>query len=172
VLIDVTPFQPFKSRAGVDTVLGLRFAYDPAVIDTLKAALRGAGRNQGGWLAAHKRWFVERGAWPAVKAALVGAGHAVREAEDDEAPAAPKFDVTSNLHGSAERAREVLAGVVARAEDLCQRLASGAWGDGTALDPWLCFAVSGHGASAFASLDPQAIEERAARARPAPREAG
>jgi hypothetical protein len=57
-------------------------------VGTLKAALeearsqaRGNGRpaNVGGWLPEHHRWFVERAAWPLIKATLLQAGHAVDE---------------------------------------------------------------------------------------------
>jgi hypothetical protein len=53
-MIRVRPFQPFSSRVGVDTVAGLEFPYDPALIDTLKSALRSArwrlGRGNVAWL--------------------------------------------------------------------------------------------------------------------------
>ena len=69
--IDVSAFQPFPSRIGVDTVLALRFQYDPDLIAALKDALqaarrRGFGKNLGGWLAEYRCWFVERSAWPLV----------------------------------------------------------------------------------------------------------
>jgi hypothetical protein len=78
-MIHVSAFQPFESRVGVDTVLALRFKYDPELIDVLKSALREASRvlgiyNAGGWLAEHRCWFVERNAWPLVRERLAAAG--------------------------------------------------------------------------------------------------
>jgi hypothetical protein len=77
--IRVTVFQPFESRVGLDTVIGLQFNYDPEVIALLKAALREARGwqrrgNLGGWLAEYRCWFVERIAWPHVRRRLLGAG--------------------------------------------------------------------------------------------------
>jgi hypothetical protein len=75
-------FQSFQSRRGIDTVIGLRFPYNPCVIDTLKAALREAREqtspaNPGGWLPDAKAWFIERAVWPAVRRRLLAAGHDV-----------------------------------------------------------------------------------------------
>jgi hypothetical protein len=69
--IHVSAFQPFESRRGVNTVLALRFQYDPELIAALKDALqearrRGYGNNLGGWLPEYRCWFVERHAWPLV----------------------------------------------------------------------------------------------------------
>jgi hypothetical protein len=88
--IIVRPFQPFESRVGIDTVLGLSFRYDAALIELLKSALRQAGarervRNPGGWVREHKCWFVERAVWPAVRACLVRAGHEVVEHDPEPA---------------------------------------------------------------------------------------
>jgi hypothetical protein len=79
-IIHVSAFQPFESRRGVDTVLALRFRYDPDVIEVLKDAIRRASRdrgirNAGGWLAEHRSWFVERQAWPCVRDQLRQAGY-------------------------------------------------------------------------------------------------
>jgi hypothetical protein len=87
VTIDVTEFQSFASRVGVDTVLALRFPYSEGVVETVKEALRdmrhlGGVKNPGGWLADRKLWFVERVAWPHVRGLLLARGHMVRE--DDE----------------------------------------------------------------------------------------
>jgi hypothetical protein len=89
--IQVRAFQPFSSREGVDTVLGLSFRYDPELISQLKTALREAGRwagikQPGGWLAEHHVWFVERCVWPDVRARLLRHGHTVH----DEAAPAPR----------------------------------------------------------------------------------
>jgi hypothetical protein len=91
MLIRVHEFQPFASREGVDTVLGLTFRYDPALVGLLKAAIRSEGLRQGvkcpgGWLAEHRCWFVERPVWPAVREALARAGHAARG--EEQGPAA------------------------------------------------------------------------------------
>jgi hypothetical protein len=79
--IELSTFQPFKSRVGVDTVLALRLLkFDPALPVLLKEALRKAseqtgGKNLGGWLAAHRVWFVERSAWPIVRRHLRAHGY-------------------------------------------------------------------------------------------------
>jgi hypothetical protein len=70
-LIEISRFQPFASRQGIDTVYRLRFQYDPDIILILKAALHRArgtlgGNNLGGWLEEHRCWFVEPSAWPLV----------------------------------------------------------------------------------------------------------
>jgi hypothetical protein len=93
--IIVRPFQPFESRVGIDTVLGLRFPYDPALPGLLKSAYREAGaragvRSPGGWLPEHKCWFVERAVWPAVRDCLVRAGHKVVEHDPEGEPEAPR----------------------------------------------------------------------------------
>jgi hypothetical protein len=79
--IRVFPFQPFASRLGRDTVIGLQAAYDAERVALLKSALREAreltGRNTGGWLATERAWFVERSAWPTVRRRLVEAGYAL-----------------------------------------------------------------------------------------------
>jgi hypothetical protein len=82
--IQVHTFQPFSSRVGIDTVLGLSFRYDPVLISQLKTALHEANRHvglrhPGGWLAEYKLWFVERCVWPDVRARLLRHGHTVRE---------------------------------------------------------------------------------------------
>jgi hypothetical protein len=97
--IIVRPFQPFQSRAGIDTVLGLSFPYDPALAALLKSAYREAGvregvRIPGGWLPEHKCWFVERAVWPAVRACLARAGHKVVEHEPGGEPEAPRRKAT------------------------------------------------------------------------------
>jgi hypothetical protein len=88
VHVHVSAFQPFESRRGVDTVLALRFRYDPDLIAVLKDALqearrRGYGNNLGGWLAEHHCWFVERHVWPVVADRLreFGCTFAVRDGE-------------------------------------------------------------------------------------------
>jgi hypothetical protein len=91
VNIQAFSFQPFESREGRDTVVGLRFRYDPGLIQVLKDALRVAGetlyeRNLGGWLPEHKAWFVERRAWRIVRQRLVEAGCVITGQPADEAP--------------------------------------------------------------------------------------
>jgi hypothetical protein len=91
-MIRVSAFQPFESRQGVDTVLALRFQYDPELIESLKLALRRASylkyiKNPGGWLAEHRCWFVEREAWPIVQEHLRADGYAyISSPEVDEPP--------------------------------------------------------------------------------------
>jgi len=78
--IRVFAFQPFESRRGVDTVLGLRFEYDKGFVEFLKATLRAArvelrqGNLIGGWLPEQRSWFVERVAWPRVRRELERVG--------------------------------------------------------------------------------------------------
>jgi hypothetical protein len=59
----------------------LTFRSDPAVVGTLKRALRAARsdvvRNCGGWLPRWGCWFVERSCWPAVRRELERAGYRV-----------------------------------------------------------------------------------------------
>jgi hypothetical protein len=91
MLIHVSAFQPFESRRGVDTVLALRFRYDPELIEVLKDSLRRAAReldmhNVGGWLAEHRCWFVEREAWPYVRAWLTDRGCRFQGEVHDEEP--------------------------------------------------------------------------------------
>jgi hypothetical protein len=74
--------QPFGSRRGIDTVLVMRFPFDPDVIALLKAAFQevrqqtGRG-NVGGWLPGERYWFCERFAWPTIRQRLLSAGHAL-----------------------------------------------------------------------------------------------
>jgi len=86
VRIEAFEFMPFASRAGA-TVIGLRFAYDRALVDELKATLRPLHAEvrdperhiggAGGWLAEGRCWFVERDAWDVVFVRLVYDGHHV-----------------------------------------------------------------------------------------------
>jgi hypothetical protein len=100
----VSAFQPFASRRGVDTVLALRFKYDPDLIATLKDALqearsRGYAFQPGGWLAEERCWFVERQAWPCVRSHLRDAGYSVFLSpgvnESEEPPPGRTLDVRS-----------------------------------------------------------------------------
>jgi hypothetical protein len=86
-------FQPFVSRQGLDTVLSLRFGYDPQLIERLKDALQQArstlGRtNVGGWLKEHHCWFIEHEAWPIVKQRLIEADCTIDEPEVQDEPEA------------------------------------------------------------------------------------
>jgi hypothetical protein len=80
VRIRVTRFQPFSSRTGVDTVVGLAFRYDADLVAKLKTILREArshcrvSGHPGGWLDEHRKWFVEPAAWPFVRRRLEAAG--------------------------------------------------------------------------------------------------
>jgi hypothetical protein len=87
--IHVSAFQPFESRRGVDTVLALRFRYDPELIDVLKRALQAArsigfAYNPGGWLPEERCWFVERAAWLYVRAYLTDHGYRFSGTDDEE----------------------------------------------------------------------------------------
>jgi hypothetical protein len=78
--ISLSEFQPFDSRVGHDTVLRLQFYYCPEAVEQIKSALKEArvttlGTHLGGWLAAHKCWFIEFSAWPTVRKQLLRAGH-------------------------------------------------------------------------------------------------
>jgi hypothetical protein len=84
------PFQPFASRAGYDTVTGVRFTYDAETIAALKAllrALRAPGRytfgrawQPGGWLPAARCWFLEPAVWPDVQWLLEDRGYRLEAA--------------------------------------------------------------------------------------------
>jgi hypothetical protein len=83
VTVDVSEFLPFPSRAGVDTVLALRSAYDPGVVEAVKEGLayarQWAGvKNPGGWLRDRRVWFVEKDEWPYVRDLLEARGHTIR----------------------------------------------------------------------------------------------
>jgi hypothetical protein len=83
VTVVVREFQPFASRVGVDTVLSLRSAYDPELVETVKRGLRDAQhlagvKNPGGWLRDGRVWFVEHDAWPYVRDLLEAGGHTIR----------------------------------------------------------------------------------------------
>lgn len=98
--IEVFAFQPFSSRVGQDTVLGLRCPYDAALVKGLKAVLQPfhaplratAPRMQtaGGWLDAPRCWFVERPAWPAVAALLLALGYCVPGVPEEAASDPPR----------------------------------------------------------------------------------
>jgi len=82
-MITAFRFQPFESRQGQDTVIGLRFKYDAQLVAGLKSILKQCrGRavrkdrhqhSAGGWLPEHKVWFVEENVWPRVALALKNA---------------------------------------------------------------------------------------------------
>jgi hypothetical protein len=84
MIVHVFRFQPFPSRAAQPPVVGLRFAYDAALVARFKAALavcKGWALDPqqriytaGGWLPEERCWFVEPAAWPTVRAALVAFG--------------------------------------------------------------------------------------------------
>ncbi|HEY7066399.1 MAG TPA: J domain-containing protein [Chloroflexota bacterium] len=78
-------FQPFTSRAGMDTVLGVRFPFNGALVGELKDRLRTQkqrhylARPAGGWLPEARAWFVERECWPTIHALLRQWGYSVQE---------------------------------------------------------------------------------------------
>ncbi|MEW6730502.1 MAG: hypothetical protein AB1489_04095 [Acidobacteriota bacterium] len=72
-IIVVKYFQPFESRVGIDTVVGLKFDQNPGVVTALCEALQQCPRRgftPGGWLPVERLWFVEKAAWPFVRAHL------------------------------------------------------------------------------------------------------
>ena len=80
-------FQPFESRRGRDTVIGLTFPFDQPIAQILKQCCA-RYRHQlfdpenfihsaGGWLAHKRCWFVERAIWPDVQAELKAAGYEI-----------------------------------------------------------------------------------------------
>ena len=79
-MIEVFRFQPFESRVGVDTVIGLRFKSDRDLVQLLKALLRKyrKDRQAGGWLPDHRVWFVEESIWPLVATELRVRGYRIQ----------------------------------------------------------------------------------------------
>lgn len=79
-------FSPFESRPGA-AVVRLTFRYDADVVAALKAELRRLTPllrdperrvfTAGGWLPEHRAWFIERAAWPPVRALLERHGYTV-----------------------------------------------------------------------------------------------
>jgi hypothetical protein len=95
-MINVSAFQPFETRIGVDTVLKLEFRYHADLVATLKDAIQRArhvrgGKNLGGWLPEHKAWFVERRAWDIVRQYLLSAGCELVGPEENEDHAARAY---------------------------------------------------------------------------------
>lgn len=84
-------FQPFESRRGRDTVVGLHFNYDPQLIDLLKRTLRQLKDQAvdpsrhifqpGGWRPEEKCWFIERSIWGEVKHILEYEGYCFQPME-------------------------------------------------------------------------------------------
>ena len=85
--------MPFETRKALDpraTLVGLKFRYNPAVSEILKACFKRLRRSvydadrqilaAGGWHRPQKVWWCERDCWPQVKTALEQAGVEVREA--------------------------------------------------------------------------------------------
>ena len=81
-------FQPFASRQGQDTVVGLRFPFNPSVAQILKQCFVRIRHElhdpehfilaAGGWLPKNRCWFVEQAIWPTVQRELEAAGYALR----------------------------------------------------------------------------------------------
>ncbi len=83
-IITVDRFQPFVSRCGIDQVIRLQFAYDPALISKIKALLcvyqvGSEHKTVGGWLPKHGCWFVEPSVWDVVRMELLYLGYRVME---------------------------------------------------------------------------------------------
>lgn len=91
-MIYVSSFQPFASRIGQDTVIKLRFDYNPDLIADLKKILRhykdealDPSRHifqPGGWNPKFKCWYVERNIWGLVKHELEEMGYEFQTVED------------------------------------------------------------------------------------------
>jgi hypothetical protein len=87
--IHVVQFRPFSDRDVA--MVGLEFRYDAGLVAQLKAILRQAWsrcagrRYPGGWLAEHRRWYVEPGAWPYVRRRLEESGYTLVEDGDEDA---------------------------------------------------------------------------------------
>ncbi len=91
VTIRLTAFQPFASRRGKDTVVGMEFQYNPKLVNLLKTTLRGLRKPgdpgpAGGWLPDHGRWFCERQAWPALRQRLLDVGVTLTDEPPDDSP--------------------------------------------------------------------------------------
>ncbi len=81
-------FQPFASRKGRDTVVGLRFPFNPSVAQILKQCFVRYRHElhdpehfilaAGGWLHRERCWFVEQAIWPTLQRELKAAGHALQ----------------------------------------------------------------------------------------------
>jgi len=135
----VFEFQPFRSRLGVDNVIGLRFEYSASMVADLKAALAvakrqdGGQRNAGGWLAEHRAWFVEPSAWPVVRELLTANGYRLVQQEHVE-----QEEVRAQLNGTAGVAVKQAAMVAVKnmkskaaappAAPAVQQPAAGVWG--------------------------------------------
>jgi hypothetical protein len=90
--ITVQAFQPFRSRVGLDTVVGLTFPFNAGAVAEMKAALdwarddarrRGLPLTVGGWLGDRRCWFVERSAWPVVREFLLDRGYQFMKVTSD-----------------------------------------------------------------------------------------
>jgi hypothetical protein len=95
IQIEVFSCQPFESRQGIDTVVGLRFPYSPPTITLIKQTLArfrpeyvALGGQPGGWAPKDKYWWVERRVWPTVQAVLEDAGCVFTGEPHDEPNAA------------------------------------------------------------------------------------
>lgn len=69
--------QPFKSRVGVDTVVGLKFDFNVEIINALRDVLaehKRDGFTMGGWLPTEGLWFLEEAIWPYARARLLEIG--------------------------------------------------------------------------------------------------
>lgn len=116
-MINAFYFMPFASRGKIfpeDRVIGIRFRYDPDVIEIIKDCLhdyRGPRssiidhermiKTPGGWLQEYKAWFCEKNVWPDLKSRLKFAGYLVRE---DFKPLIPECFMLLELKPPVDRA--------------------------------------------------------------------
>ncbi len=80
-------FQPFESRQGRDTVIGLTFPFNRPIAEILKQCFARYRQqlydpehfihSAGGWLARERCWFVEHAIWPTVQRELEAAGYEI-----------------------------------------------------------------------------------------------
>ena len=80
-------FQPFESRQGRDTVIGLTFPFNRPIAEILKQCFARYRQqvydpehfihSAGGWLTRERCWFVEHAIWPTVQRELEAAGYEI-----------------------------------------------------------------------------------------------
>ncbi len=84
--ITVSHEQPFESRVGEDTIVMLRFGYNPEAVTAIKGYVRehraeyprGKAFHAGGWLPDKRAWFVEERLWPQLAQRLSDLGYVMR----------------------------------------------------------------------------------------------
>jgi len=108
-------------KGGEEVVL-LSFGYDPSLVADLKAALAAARVDAGGdrlrvggW--AQRQWFVHPHCWPAVREALLAAGHTV---EGDVGPLPVAMAEVGAEDREAERRLQLIARLEAAVAACCE----------------------------------------------------